>query len=99
MFERRWIWFGDLVSDEGFAVKYGNRTVTYTDERGSFEFGLEDGLLFPNPRQVAAKPVLIEQHNLMQSSTELPEEYAPKAVKLRSIQNRRVAGGGNSGEV
>lgn len=64
MFKRRWIWFGDLVSDEGFALKYGNRTVTYTDERGSFEFGLEDGLLFPNPKQVAGKPVLLEQPQL-----------------------------------
>jgi hypothetical protein len=64
MFERRWIWFGDLVSDEGFALKYGNRTVTYTDERGSFEFGLEDGLLFPNPRQVTGKPVILEQPQL-----------------------------------
>ena len=64
MFKRRWIWFGDLVSDEGFALKYGNRTVTYTDERGSFEFGWEDGSLFPNPRQVAGKPVLLEQPQL-----------------------------------
>ena len=61
MFRRRWKWFGELVSDEGFALSYGNRTVTYRDERGSFEFGLEDGSLFPNPRQVAGKPVLLEQ--------------------------------------
>jgi len=60
MFKRRWRWFGDLVSDEGFTLKYGNRTVTYTDERGSFEFGLEDGLLFPKPRQVSGEPVLLE---------------------------------------
>jgi hypothetical protein len=37
----------------------GNRTVTYTDGRGPFEFGLEDGLLFPNSRQVAGKSVLL----------------------------------------
>jgi hypothetical protein len=34
MFKRRWIWFGDLVSDDGFALHYGNRSVTYTDQRG-----------------------------------------------------------------
>lgn len=64
MFKRRWIWFGELVSDEGFALKYGNKTVTYRDERGSFEFGLEDGLLFPKPRQVAGRPIVLDQSQL-----------------------------------
>ena len=53
MFRRRWKWFGELVSDEGFSLAYGNRTITYRDERGSFEFGLEDGFLFPRPNQTS----------------------------------------------
>jgi len=64
MFKRRWLLFGDLVSDEGFTLKYGNRSITYGDERGSFEFGFEDGLLFPNPKQIAGTPVLLEQPQL-----------------------------------
>lgn len=61
MFRRRWIWFGKLVSDEGFSLAHGNRCVTYGDERGSYEFGFEDGLLFPRPFQVAGEPRLLNQ--------------------------------------
>jgi hypothetical protein len=64
MFKRRWKWFGDLVSDEGFSLKYGNKSVTYTDEHGSFSFGLEDGILFPNPTQVIGTPVPLGQPQL-----------------------------------
>ena len=52
MFKRRWIWFGKLRSDEGFDLGYGNKSVTYSDERGAFSFPFEDGYLFPEPRQV-----------------------------------------------
>ncbi len=61
MFKRRWKWFGKLVSDEGYTLAYGNRTITYSDERGSFQFGLEDGLLFLPPHQVAGEPVTLTQ--------------------------------------
>jgi hypothetical protein len=64
MFKRRWKWFGKLVSDEGFTLAYGNRTITYCDERGSFSFGLEDGFLFPTPFQVAGEPVQLNQSEL-----------------------------------
>jgi hypothetical protein len=39
MFRRKWIWFGKLVSDEGFTLEYGYKTIRYTDERGTFMFG------------------------------------------------------------
>lgn len=29
-------------------MKYGHRTIFYTDERGTFQIGYEDGLIFPN---------------------------------------------------
>jgi len=64
MFRRRWIWFGKLQSDEGFSLSYGNRSVTYSDERGSFEFGLEDGFLFPTPKQVSGKAVSLGRSEL-----------------------------------
>ena len=64
MFKRRWLWFGELISDEGFTLRYGNRSVTYTDQRGSFEFGWEDGLLFPTPKQLTGKPLRLEQPDL-----------------------------------
>ena len=61
MFKRRWKWIGKLESDEGFTLAYGNRSITYSDERGSFKFGFEDGLLFPEPFQTAGVPVLLSQ--------------------------------------
>ncbi len=61
MFRRRWKWFGKLVSDEGFELAYGNRSITYSDERGSFVFGLEDGLLLPTPKQVSGESVNLDQ--------------------------------------
>jgi len=59
MFKRRWKWFGRLVSDEGFDLSYGHRSVTYRDKRGAFEFGFEDGFLFPPPSQVGGEPVVL----------------------------------------
>jgi hypothetical protein len=64
MFRRRWIWFGKLISDEGFTLSYGNKSVTYADNRGSFQFGFEDGFLFPAPHQVAGEPVTLSQSDL-----------------------------------
>jgi hypothetical protein len=64
MFRRRWKWFGELVSDEGFSLAYGNRTITYRDERGSFEFWLEDGFLFPRPKQTSGTRRSLSQTEL-----------------------------------
>ncbi len=64
MFRRRWIWFGRLISDEGFALAYGNKSITYSDDRGSFQFGFEDGLLFPTPKQLTGKPVSLDGPSL-----------------------------------
>jgi hypothetical protein len=64
MFKRQWKWFGKLISDEGFTLKYGNKSIRYTDKRGSFEFGLEDGFLFPTPLQVAGEPLTLNQSEL-----------------------------------
>jgi hypothetical protein len=64
MFKRRWKWFGKLVSDEGFTLAYGNRSITYSDPRGSFQFGLEDGFLFPTPAQIAGEPRTVEASEL-----------------------------------
>jgi hypothetical protein len=61
MFRRRWVWFGKLVSDEGFCLRFGNRSVIYADERGEFQFGLEDGLLFPASNQISGMPVILDQ--------------------------------------
>ena len=61
VFRRRWKWFGKLVSDEGFTLRYGNKSITYSDRRGSFEFGLEDGFLFPMPTQVDGEPITLNQ--------------------------------------
>lgn len=47
MFKRNWLGFGRIRSDEGFSIWFGHRTVFYADERGTFEIGYEDGLIFP----------------------------------------------------
>jgi hypothetical protein len=52
------------MSDKGFSLAYGNRTVTYKDERGSFEFGLEDGFLFPQPNQTSGTRRSLNQTEL-----------------------------------
>src|SRR3974390_1921336 len=64
MLRRRWIWFGELISDEGFTLRYGNRSVHYRDDRGTYEFAYEDGWLFPEPRQIRGTPTLPGQQEL-----------------------------------
>jgi hypothetical protein len=73
MFKRQWKWFGQLLSDEGFTLAYGHRSITYSDERGSFQFGLEDGFLFSPPFQVAGAPVVLSQAEI--------EEIAERVVR------------------
>ncbi|MFT4113100.1 hypothetical protein [Silvibacterium sp.] len=63
-FKRRLRWLGKLVSEEGFTLHYGNRSVYYADARGVFQFGFEDALLFPKPHQVAGDPVTLEASEL-----------------------------------
>jgi hypothetical protein len=41
MIRRRWGWLGKLVSDEGFEIYFGHKSVSYSDTRGTFEFGFE----------------------------------------------------------
>jgi hypothetical protein len=63
MFKRRLRWFGKLRSDEGFALAYGHKSITYEDERGSFQFGLEDGFLFPESlHQVAGDTIELDSN-------------------------------------
>ena len=64
MFRRRWIWFGKLISDEAFSLAYGNRSITYSDERGSYQFGFEDGFLSPRPLQVEGEPGTLSQSDV-----------------------------------
>jgi hypothetical protein len=56
MFRRQWIWFGKLISDEGFKLWYGHKSIYYEDARGRYCFGFEDGLLFPEPFRVKGAP-------------------------------------------
>ncbi len=61
MFRRRWKWFGRPISDQGFSISYGHRSVNYKDNRGVFQFGFEDGWLFPAPHQVGGDPVSLDE--------------------------------------
>ncbi len=64
MFKRRWKYFGALKSDDGAELKLGHKSVRYSDERGSFEFGCEDGYLFPSVRQIAGSPIHLNEREL-----------------------------------
>ena len=64
MMKRRWKWFGKLESGENFTLAYGNRSITYKDERGAFEFGFEDGLLSSPPTQTSGSPVSLSEETL-----------------------------------
>ena len=66
MFKRKWKWFGKLVSDEGFTLAYAHKSINYSDDRGTFEFPLEDGLLVPTPFQVAGEAVSLNQSEINQ---------------------------------
>jgi hypothetical protein len=48
MFKRNLLGLGRISSDEGFSVYYGNKTLYYTDQRGTLQIGYEDDLLFPS---------------------------------------------------
>ncbi len=48
MFKRNFLGLGRIHSDDGFSVHYGNKTLYYTDQRGSLQIGYEDHLLFPS---------------------------------------------------
>jgi hypothetical protein len=48
MFKRGWFGLGRIRSDEGYTVHYGHGSLFYTDERGTFGIGYEDGMLFPD---------------------------------------------------
>jgi len=58
------VWFGKLISEEGFTLAYGNKTITYADARGAFQFGLEDGKLFPSPYQISGDPLQLSPSEL-----------------------------------
>jgi hypothetical protein len=66
MFKRRWIWFGKLISDEGFHLSYCHKSINYSDNRGTFQFGLEDGLLFPTPFQISGERIQLTQLEINQ---------------------------------
>jgi len=66
MFRKRWPWLGKIVSDEGFEISIAHKTVYYSDGRGKFALGYEDGLLFKNPYQVSGDTITLSQTEIDQ---------------------------------
>lgn len=65
MFRRKFIWFGPIRSDRGFALAFSHKTLLYTDDRGKFAFGYEDNYLNPKPYQVSGPAIVLspeEEH-------------------------------------
>jgi len=52
------VWHGD------FRLGYSDKTVSYTDERGSLQFSCEDGVLIPRLRLLSEKSVVLDQQHL-----------------------------------
>ena len=86
MFKRGWLGVGRIHSDEGFTVYYGHKTVYYSDERGEFQIGYEDGLLFPDSLCLV-RPV----RQIPQSDMALILNRILKAIKWDG-HNPRVSG-------
>lgn len=63
---RRWFGLGKLRSDDGSTIYYGHRTVYYSDKRGTFSFGFEEGFLFPRPHQIAGEAIQLSFEELNQ---------------------------------
>jgi hypothetical protein len=61
MFKKRWPWLGRIVSEEGFEISFAHKTVYYSDGRGKFALGHEDGLLFRNPYPVSGNTIALSQ--------------------------------------
>lgn len=63
MFKREWPGFGRIRSDEGFSVYYGHKTLYYSDERGTFQVGYQDDLLFPDSLRLSEPTREIPVHD------------------------------------
>jgi hypothetical protein len=59
VFKKKFMQLNRVISDEGFNISYGHRSVYYTDERGRFEFPFEDGLLIPKPYQISGEHIFL----------------------------------------
>jgi len=66
MFQKRRLGLGKLRSDEGFTLSYSHRSVNYADGRGTFQFGFEDGFLFPRAFQSSGVPIKLTAHETEQ---------------------------------
>lgn len=66
MFKKHWLWRGKIISDEGFEIFFGHKTVYYQDSRGKFSFGFEDGFLSATPHQDSGQPVALSQPQIHQ---------------------------------
>jgi hypothetical protein len=79
-------WFGKLVSDEGFSLAYVNKSITYTDQCGSFQFGFEDGLLFPNAVQIAGTPVSLQPNELQEMLDRIARGIESEGHSVQVVQ-------------
>jgi hypothetical protein len=66
MFKRKWLVYGDLVSDEGFEISFSHKSVYYRDSRGKFGFGYEDTSLSGVPHQIEGERVTLSQSDIDQ---------------------------------
>jgi hypothetical protein len=91
-FRRNWLGLGRIRSDAGFLVYYGYKSLYYRDERGTFEIGYEDGLLFPtslcltNPMRQVPESRLLSLSDCSKPSNGMGN--LPKS-SVRAHRNRR----------
>ena len=82
MFRRKYLFFGNLVSDEGFEISFAHKSAYYSDSRGKFEFGYEPGYLSETPYQIEGERVLLTKPEI--------DEMVGRVVRAHEFNGDRV---------
>lgn len=91
MFRKRWPRLGKLISDEGFEISFGHRSVYYRDSRGEFELAYEDEFLSAAPYQVSGQPVVLSQSEIDQIVERVVQGIAWEGREVpRIVDNRQI---------
>jgi len=92
MFKRKFVGFGPLVSDEGFALTFGHRSIYHNDGRGKFELPFEDGFLFAKVYQITGEPVCLSPAEVDEVVERVASgiRFVGDAVQIFRVACRRV---------
>ncbi len=90
MFKRRWICFGKLMSDTRFSLAYGDK-ITYTDQRGSFQFGFEAVFLFPPPLRTSGERRGLTQSEMNEITERDVQGIESEGLAVQIFREHKIA--------